>query len=248
MLLQNRTALITAGDCRVGRRLASVFALHGASVMLCGANRTLGNATVHQLELAGGKAKFCLVDVSAPDDVEAVIHETVATFGRVDILCNNASFDRLGDAALVLDLTTASWERIVELSLHGAFLFSQYALPFLRRSPTGSIINIVPYPYKGMHLLEGTNRRWMIAMTRDMAEGATSLGVRANLIWPHVAIRGATEFSPHVALAHQVFRMSKRDKSAARAIARAALYLACDISADITGAMVVVDVDYPRWA
>ncbi|MEM9980708.1 MAG: SDR family NAD(P)-dependent oxidoreductase, partial [Cyanobacteria bacterium P01_D01_bin.2] len=162
MLLQNRTALITAGDCRVGRRLASVFALHGASVMLCGANRTQGNATVHQLELAGGKAKFCLVDVSAPDDVEAVIHETVATFGRVDILCNNASFDRLGDAALVLDLTTASWERIVELSLHGAFLFSQYALPFLRRSPTGSIINIVPYPYKGMHLLEGTNRRWMI--------------------------------------------------------------------------------------
>ena len=247
MLLQNRVALITAGDCRVGRRVASLLARHGASLVLCGLDQAQGNKLVEQLEHHGGKARFCLVDVAAPNDVEAAVKDAIATFGRIDILCNNASFSFLGNDASVLDLTTESWEHIVGISLRGAFLFSHYALPFLRRSTTGSIINIVPYPRKGMHVVEGTSRGWMIAMTRDIAEGTLRAGVRVNLIWPHVAVSGATLASYQVALAHKVFRMSRRDKNAARAIARAALYLACDASVDMTGAVVVVDADYPQW-
>lgn len=245
MLLKNRVALITAGDCRVGRRVASLLASHGANIVLCGVNRAAGNRLVTRLEKKGVKARFCLVDVEAPHDVDAAIKDAVATFGRIDILCNNASFSLLGDEESVLDLTAESWERIVDLSLQGVFLFSQYALPFLRRSTAGSIINIAPYPRKGMHVVEGVGRGWMMAMTRDIADGAAN--VRANLIWPHVAVSGATLSSYQAALAHKVFRMAKRDRNAARAIARAALYLACDDSAEVTGAMVVVDADYPRW-
>lgn len=245
MLLQNRVALITAGDCRVGRRVASLLARHGARLVLCGLDQSQGNRLVHRLEQEGAKAKFCLVDVATTNDVEAVIQETVATFGRIDILCNNASFSLLGHEASVLDLTSESWERIVGLSLQGAFLFSQYALPFLRRSDTGSIINIVPYPRRGLHVVEGTSRGWMIAMTRDIAEGT---GVRVNVIWPHVTVSGAMLSTYQAALAHRVFRMPKRDKNAARAIARAALYLASDISINVTGTMVIVDADYPQWA
>lgn len=246
MLLKNRVALITAGDCRVGRRVASLLASHGANIVLCGVNRAAGNRLVDRLEKKGVKSRFCLVDVETPNDVEAAIKDAVATFGRIDVLCNNASFSLLGDEASVLDLTAESWERIVDLSLQGVFLFSQYALPFLQRSTTGSIINIAPYPRKGMHVVEGVGRGWMMAMTRDIADGAA--GVRANLIWPHVAVSGATLSSYQAALAHKVFRMAKRDRNAARAIARATLYLACDDSAEITGTMVVVDADYPRWA
>lgn len=246
MLLKNQVALITAGDCRVGRRVASVLAGHGASLVLCGANQTAGNKLVHRLEQEGAKARFCLVDVAAPNDVEAAIKDTVATFGQIDILCNNASFSLLEDDTSALDFTAESWEHIVDLSLRGAFLFSQYALPFLSRSATGSIINIVPYPHRGMHVLEGTGRGWIMAMTRDIAEGAMTTGVRANLIWPHVTASGAMLSSYQAALANQVFRMTRRDRNAARAIARAALYLACDASANVTGAMVVVDADDPR--
>ncbi|ESA34275.1 short-chain dehydrogenase [Leptolyngbya sp. Heron Island J] len=248
MLLQNRVALITAGDCRVGRRMASLLARHGASLVLCGLDQAQGNQLVQQLERKGAKARFCLVDVAAPNDVEAVVKDAIATFGRIDILCNNASFSLLGNDAAVLDLTTESWEHIVSISLQGAFLFSHYALPFLSRSTMGSIINIVPYPRKGMHVVEGTSRGWMIAMTRDIAEGTLRAGVRVNLIWPHVAVSGATLASYQVALAHKVFRMPRRDKDAARAIARATLYLASDVSVDVTGAVVVVDADYPQWA
>ncbi len=248
MLLQNRVALITEGDCRVGRRVASLLASHGARLVLCGLDQAQGNKLVQRLEREGAKARFCLVDVAAPNDVESAVKDAVATFGRIDILCNNASFSLLGNDDTVLDLTTESWERIVGLSLQGAFLFSHYALPFLSRSATGSIINIVPYPHKGMHVVEGTSRGWMIAMTRDIAEGTLKSGVRVNLIWPHVTVSGATLASYQAALAHKVFRMSKRDKNAARAIARATLYLACDVSVDVTGAMVVVDADYPQWA
>ena len=248
MLLQNRVALITAGDCRVGRRIASLLARHGAQLVLCGLNQSQGNKLVHKLEKEGAKARFCLVDATAPYDVEAVVKDTVATFGRIDILCNNASFSLLGNDASVLDLTDESWERIVSLSLQGAFLFSQYALPFLSRSATGSIVNIVPYPRKGMQVSEGTSRGWMIAMTRDISEGTTKAGVRVNLIWPHVAVSGAILGDSQAALAERIFRMPKRDKNAARAIARATLYLACDDSVDITGSMVVVDANYPQWA
>ena len=248
MLLQNRVALITAGDCRVGRRVASLLARHGANLVLCGLDQTQGLKVVHRLEKEGAKARFCLVDVTAPYDVEAVIKDTVATFGGIDILFNNASFSLLGNNASVLDLTTESWERIVNLNLQGAFLFSQYALPFLSRSATGSIVNIVPYPCRGMHVIEGTSRSWMMAMTRDIAEGTARSGVRVNLIWPHVTIRRAKLSNYQAALAQRVFCMSKRDKDAARAIARATLYLACDDSIDITGAMVVVDANYPQWA
>ncbi|NEQ50687.1 MAG: SDR family oxidoreductase [Leptolyngbya sp. SIO3F4] len=247
MLLQNRVALITAGDCRVGRRIASLWARHGASIILCGVDQAQGNNIVHRLEQKGAKARFCLVDVTESHDVALAIREVIATFGRIDILCNNASFGLLGNDTSVLDLTTESWERIVDLSLQGAFFFSQHALPFLGRSETGSIINIVPYPRKGMHVVEGTSRGWMMAMTRDIAEGASKLGVRVNLIWPHVAVSGATLSSYQAALAHKVFRMHRRDKSAARAISRAALYLACDQSVEVTGSMLVVDADYPQW-
>lgn len=247
MLLQNRVALITSGDCRVGRRVASLLARHGANLVLCGVDQAQGNKIVRRLEQAGAKARFCLVDAAESHDVQLAIKDAVATFGRIDILCNNASFGLLGNDASVLDLTTESWEHIVDLSLQGAFLFSQHALPFLRRSTTGSIINIVPYPRKGMHVVESTSRGWMMAMTRDIAEGSTKSGVRVNLIWPHVAVSGATLSTYQVALATKVLRMSRRDKSAARAIARAALYLACDASVEVTGAMVVVDADYPQW-
>lgn len=248
MLLQNRVALITAGDCRVGRRVASLLARHGARLVLCGLDQTRGNKLVHRLEQEGAKARFCPIDVTTPNDVESAIKDAVATFGQIDILCNNASFSLLGNDVSVLDLTTESWEHIVSLSLQGAFLFSQYALPFLSRSPVGSIINIVPYPRKGMQIVEETSRGWMIAMTRDIAEGATHAGVRVNLIWPHVPVSGATLSTYQAALANKVFRMNRRDKNAARAIARAALYLACDDSVDMTGSMVVVDADYPHWA
>lgn len=248
MLLKNRVALITSGDCRVGRRMASLLARHGARLVICGLNKAYGDKLVHRLEQQGAKARFCLVDVAVSNDVEAAIKDAIATFGRIDILCNNASFSLLGNEASILDLTTESWEHIVGLSLQGAFLFSQHALPFLQRSATGSIINIVPYPHKGTHIVEGTSRGWMMAMTRDIADGATQSGVRVNLIWPHVAVSGATLSSYQTALAHRVFHMTKRDKNAARAIARATLYLACDDSVDITGAMVVVDADYPQWA
>ncbi|MEM8611902.1 MAG: SDR family oxidoreductase [Cyanobacteria bacterium P01_H01_bin.105] len=247
MLLKNRVALITAGDCRVGRRLASLFARHGARLVICGLNQVQGNQLVQRLEQQGAKARFFPVDVTVPNDVESVVKDAIATFGRLDILCNNASFSLLGNDTSVLDFTTESWERVVGLSLQGAFAFSQYALPFLGHSTTGSIINIVPYPHKGMHVLEGISRGWMIAMTCDIAEGAIQSGVRVNLIWPHVTVSGATLSTYQAALANKVFRMPRLDKNAARAIARAALYLACDSSVDVTGAMVVVDANYPQW-
>lgn len=230
----------------MGRRVASLWARQGASLVLCGADQAQGTQMVRRLEQKGARARFCLVDVADTNDVELAVKDAIATFGRIDILCNNASFGLIGNDAAVLDLTTESWEHIVELSLQGAFLFSQHALPFLNRSDNGSIINIVPYPRRGMHVVEGTSRGWMMAMTRDIAEGAT--GVRVNLIWPHVAVSGATLSTYQAALANKVFRMSRRDKNAARAIARAALYLACDQSTSVTGAMVIVDADYPHWA
>lgn len=243
--LKNRVALITSGDCSVGRRIASLYARHGAKVVLCGLSAYRGQNTMVRLEAAGANARFFRIDVATPKEVETVVKQTVHSFGQLDILCNNTSFGYVSDQASVLDLTEESWNRIIDMSLEGTVLFTKYARPFLAQAQAGAVVNLVPYPGRETYLAQATKRGALISMTRNVADELASQGVRANLIWPHVPIQGGQSPVRQAGLAHRVYVMAKRDRNAPRALARAALYLACDSSIDVTGAMVVVDADYP---
>lgn len=246
--LKNQVALITGADTHIGRKIANLYARQGAKIMLCGLNFAKGNATANKLKAAGGEVRFILADISEADDVKSVVNETIATYGRLDTLFNSGNPLGNGDASTLM-LRPSIWDRMLEINLKGTFLACQYALPYLIRSDNASIINLVPFAPSLVHLAASASRGGLLSMTRAMADEVAKYDVRANLIWPKLPPQrfqdGRQFVTERSCLPHPVLMMAPRDSTLRRSIARAALYLACDESKDITGSVVVIVNDYP---
>jgi len=138
--LAGNVALITGGGRNIGRAIALSLAAGGASVMV-NVDRSRGDAeeTVRLVEAVGGKAASFIADVTRPDDVAAIVAATVARFGRIDVLVNNAA---LRTEQTFANMPFADWRRILSVILDGAFLCSQACLPYLAQGGRGAIVNI----------------------------------------------------------------------------------------------------------
>ena len=138
--LAGNVALITGGGRNIGRAIALSLAAGGASVMV-NVDRSRGDAeeTVRLVEAVGGKAASFIADVTRPDDVAAMVAATVARFGRIDVLVNNAA---LRTEQTFANMPFADWRRILSVILDGAFLCSQACLPYLAQGGRGAIVNI----------------------------------------------------------------------------------------------------------
>jgi 3-oxoacyl-[acyl-carrier protein] reductase len=135
--LAGKVALVTGGARNIGRAIARSLAAGGASVMVnAKTSRAEGEKTV---ELIGAKAALHIGDVTKPEDVKALIDATVKRFGRLDFVVNNAAvryetaFDKI---------SYEEWRQVLAIVLDGAFLCAQAALPHLKKSGEGSIVNI----------------------------------------------------------------------------------------------------------
>jgi 3-oxoacyl-[acyl-carrier protein] reductase len=138
--LAGRVALVTGSARNIGRAIALALAREGAAVMInARTSNDAGARVVAEIASAGGRAAFQAADVSRPLDVDALVAATVAAFGGLDILVNNASvrrerpFDALG---------FEEWKEILGVTLDGAFLCSRAALGHLAASGRGAIVNI----------------------------------------------------------------------------------------------------------
>jgi 3-oxoacyl-[acyl-carrier protein] reductase len=188
-----------------------------------------------------------LADISLPTDVRDVVSETIATYGRLDILLNNGNGFTSRDAALSL-LRENDWDRIVDLNLKGAFLCCQHTVPFLSRSGQGSIIHLPPAWWMTQpaspRLAEAVSRGGLLAMTRELADELASRNVRSNLIWPCILGAGQPPKTMHhqSLLASRVFQLSPQGPSKTRSIARIALYLASNDARNLNGAAIIVNL------
>ena len=138
--LAGRVALVTGSSRNIGRAIAVALARDGAAVMVNARTSTdAGARVVAEIQSHGGRAAFHAADVSRPADAEALVAATVAAFGALDVLVNNASvrrerpFDQLG---------FDEWKEILGVTLDGAYLCSRAALPHLGASGRGAIVNI----------------------------------------------------------------------------------------------------------
>lgn len=245
MRLAQKVALITSSGSGICRETAKLLANQGARVVICGRNAEQGQRTVEQIGQSGGQANFFLTDVSLAADVKATIDETIATYGRLDILFNHAGHAHVQDSSVV-ELPEEVWDRVIEVNLKGTFLCCQYALPFLRQSG-GSVINLVASDtalgQKSQPAI-AVSRGGILAMTREIADEFVSSGVRANLIWLHSESEASTENEwQRSLLARQILYLPEPlfEDGVSRygKAAQAALYLASDRLAP-TGAVVMV--------
>lgn len=198
--LENRVALVTGSARNIGREIALALANGGASVVVhAKTSRADAEATADAVRAAGGKAAVVLADLADPAASGPLIAEAVAAFGRLDILVNNAA--TRGDRSIP-EITVEDWRSVMSSILDGTFFCTQAALPHLRRSDAGAIVNI-----GGVAGETGVSGRAHVAaakagvmgLTRAMAAELAADGITVNCVSPGRVETRRAHLPPHFA-------------------------------------------------
>ncbi|MCU1566778.1 MAG: 3-oxoacyl-ACP reductase [Pseudarthrobacter sp.] len=234
-----------------GRATALLFAREGARVLAVDRDLTSAQETADLIIADGGEAAAVRADVTVEADIEAAVAAAMATWGRIDILHNNVGVSLTGGDAPVTDIEGDAFARLIAINLGGMVLAIKHVLPVMRRQGGGVIINIssnavlVDYPYVAYK----TSKAGVVALTENVAITNAAYGIRANVILPglmdtpmaverHVGVGGA---SRDAVVAERTARTPLARGGTAWDVANAALFLASDDAAFITGASLVVD-------
>jgi 3-oxoacyl-[acyl-carrier protein] reductase len=242
--LRDKVALVTGSSRGIGAAIAKRFALAGASVAVHGRDRAAIDAVHSEIERAGGRTVRVVGDVTKLADVEAMRGEVEMQIGPIDILVANAggSFSPPGP---IEETTEAGWRASVDANLTGTFLCIRSVLPGMKQRKAGCIITMSssagrranprsPIPYAAA-------KAGIEIMTQDVAAQAGPFGVRVNCIAPETILternreRIPAPLQAELASQHPIARLGTMED-----VARAALFLASEEAAWITG--VVLDV------
>ena len=140
MKLAGTVAIVTGGGRGIGRATAEAFAGEGASVAVCARSTSEIEETAGAIRSSGGKALAVAADVSREADVADMVRRVLETFGRIDVLVNNAGTNL--PYREVVDLTLDEWRRVLDVNLTGPFLCSRAVLPAMIEQGSGKIVNI----------------------------------------------------------------------------------------------------------
>jgi 3-oxoacyl-[acyl-carrier protein] reductase len=183
--LSGRVALVTGAGRNIGRAIALALAQAGAAVVVnARASRAEAEAVAGEIDTAGGYALAALADVTDREAVEGMVAETLAVFGRLDILVNNAAVRNEKPFAA---LDYATWRRVLDICLDGAFHCSQACLPALKASGSGAIVNIGGLTgHTGAvdraHVV--TAKAGLAGLTRALAHDLAADGITVNCVSP----------------------------------------------------------------
>lgn len=140
--LKDKVAIVTGSTSGIGIGIAKLYAAEGAQVIVCGRRVEKGQGVVDAIRAEGGKAVFHAMDITDPASIEALVTDTAETYGKIDILVNNAANVGLRDGR-VDELTIEMWDAIFQSDLRGTFYITKCVLSHMRRDARGgSIINI----------------------------------------------------------------------------------------------------------
>ncbi len=246
MRLEGKVALITGAAGGIGRVAAELFANEGARVVIADVVDEQGAATIEAIRAGGGDAAYVHADVSDADQAAAMVDFTVATYGGLHVLYNNAGILPPDDGG-TLDTPEATWDRVMAVNLKGVWLGCKAGIPALLASGGGSIINV-----SSLVALMGSatpqiaytaSKGGVLAMTRELAVEYARQGIRANMLCPgpiETPLMAELMADPQWA-ARRLVHIPLGRPGQAEEIGKAALFLASDDSSFMTGASLVVD-------
>ena len=241
---EGRTAIVTGSASGIGRQTAVQFAAEGAQVVVADIDADGASATVAQIEEAGGVARVSVTDVGDPSAVEDLVERTVADWGRIDILHNNAFWAPLYTS--VADTTIEQWDRTIAVTLTGVFLGCKFAIPHMIEAGGGVIVNtastaaIVASPTFGAYMAAKSG---VLGLTRSVAYDFGPMNIRCNAVLPGLIRTAATD----LVLSNEERSEWLRSKIVVGRIgepadiAHAVLYLASEESSFMTGQTLVID-------
>jgi NAD(P)-dependent dehydrogenase (short-subunit alcohol dehydrogenase family) len=245
MRLSGRIALVTGGNSGIGRGIVHRFAKEGARVAFAGRDREKGEKVSSELRMLKADAQFFPVDLSQEGAVKDLIELLEKRFGGLDIVVNNAGLGSRRAGVNSTDGPGERWNKLRAPNLDAAYFTSAYALPLLRRSGKGAIVNISSTAaLHGNWGLYCVAKAGIEALTRALAVEGAPHGIRVNCVspgWigteqdraqlPSGTATGAWELPPSL-----MNRVGTPDE-----IAAAVLFLACEEASFITGQTLVVD-------
>ena len=238
-------AIVTAGGAGIGAATARRLAEEGAAVVVADLSSRRGEEVTAGINTSGSKAVFIKMDAADPEGVHGTIKLALDTYGRLDIMFNNAG---VADLAPLDEYSLESWERVLAVTLTSVFLGMKYCLPIMRKQGKGVIVNTASISgTAGDYGMSSYNaaKAGVINLTRSAAIENAKDNIRVNCVCPGaiktrvaqvLAQDRAEEFCRVQAEAHPIGRMGEPEE-----IANTVLFLASDEASFITGASIVVD-------
>jgi NAD(P)-dependent dehydrogenase (short-subunit alcohol dehydrogenase family) len=240
MMLAGKVALITGAGSGIGQAASILFADHGAKVAVIDIDRKGGEQTVESIRAAGGEALFLQTDIGVMSSVKAMVEQVLAHFSRIDTLFSNAAAYTEKNA---VDLTEDEWDRTLAVCLKATWMLAHFIVPSMLANGGGTIVitgsvhairgyaNYTPYQ---------AAKGGLLALTRALAADFAPT-IRCNTILPGAVVTGLWKQFDEVRRNEIAQMCPLKRNGTPQDIANAALFLASDMSAYMTGTSLVVD-------
>lgn len=246
MKLKNKVAIVTGGTSGIGKGICFAFAKEGANICVVGRDQDRGKQVVEDIEALGSKACFVKADVGELEDTRNYVAKTVATFGRVDIMVNNAAVIQQGK---IVDLEVEEWDRILKNNLRSVFLGSKYAaLEMIKQGGGGRIINVssihaeLSEPQAAAYT---ASKGGINAFTRTLATELAPHKITANILQPGATYTELTVPMYTPAVKKALFeRVPLKSIANVEDIACGAVFMASDEAWYMTGSTITIDGGY----
>ena len=247
MRLRDKTAVVTGGAKGIGAGIARVFAAEGCQVVIADIDEQAGPQTVADIQADGGAASFVRTDVREPAQLEHAVQHTATTYGRLDVMVNNAGWHP--PATTIDDTSPELFEAQLRLNLISTFLGSKFALPHLRKTRGCIIIMASMVGLIGQREASAycASKAGQIGFAKALAVELSPVGIRVNCICPSAvdtpllhewaaSLPDPAEGLRQVDAMHALGRMATSAE-----IGRAALFLATEDASFVTGHALAVD-------
>lgn len=244
-VVENKVVWVTGSSSGIGKALACGFADHGADVIVHGHHNIQGaQEVVDEIRRKGRKAFLVKGDVTNRSEVQEMVSQIKAEFGRVDIVINNAG--TMVKRSQTENLDDATWDQIMDINLKSVFIVTQEALPLMKTQEKGQIVNMTSLAARngggGGAVAYATAKGGVSTFTRGLAKELAEYNIRVNGIGPGVI---STPFHDRYSTNEMRQKMARQvplgREGTPEEVVGAALYLASDYASYVTGEIIEVN-------